>query len=437
MRLILGPAKTAIDTMREMHDRQEVSSITVLVAWARVAGVAYFLDMLGADSTKVRIVVGMAGAGTSAEALSFLRAHCGRVHLFHKHHRQTFHPKVYCFDGPGNPPAYSRVLVGSSNLTGGGLFSNFEASLKGTLKPSTSENDRKSWRSIIRAYDELAASPFSEPITSDDRIQVLLEERYLSTERLLRRRSAGDGKTAAKGSIRRAKPEAPPPALIVPALPAATRAFVDPAAAVIVPRTRPPTPAAAPAVVPAPSPVAPTPAFVADGVFFVRTLTGNDVAKALGNQVGTFEPDLGIMARDEMPEFWGWPNEFATVVHTKSREEWAARAIAFSTARPAGVEIELMLWFREARPRSDENLKAHAAEFRFRPGTKAAFQSLLPIGFSVTSLVVIERLPEDEAYDFRLRIIAQGESGYDDYHGYLTRTRPGHQFGYGPDDPEE
>jgi hypothetical protein len=77
---------------------------------------------MGTDINKVRVVVGMAGAGTSAEALSYLKAHCAEVHLFHKHHRQTFHPKIYCFDGSGDPPAASRLIVGSSNLTGGGLF---------------------------------------------------------------------------------------------------------------------------------------------------------------------------------------------------------------------------------------------------------------------------------------------------------------------------
>ncbi|SCW97008.1 PLD-like domain-containing protein [Ancylobacter rudongensis] len=432
MRLILGPEKSAINALRELHGQGEVRRITVLVAWARIAGVAYFLDMLGADSTKVHIVIGMAGAGTSAEALSYLRAHCGSVHLFHKHHRQTFHPKVYCFDGVGNPPDTARVLVGSSNLTGGGLFANFEASLRATLTPAAVDKDKQAWQSIVEAYDHLVASPFAEAIVSDERIQVLLEERYLSTEKSLRRRGRGDGEGAAKGSARRGKPEAPPPPLAVPKLPPPTKVFVDPTAASKPISPKAATSAASPTVLTA----APAPAFVADGTFFVRTLTANDVAKALGAQVGTFEPDLGIMARDQLPEFWGWPDKFKTVIHTKPREEWAARAIVFSTTRPAGVEIELMIWFREARLKTDDDPRPHAAEFRLRPGPKATFQSVLPAGFGVTSLVIIERLGNSEAYDFRLRIITQGEPEYDDYQSYLTTTRPGHRFGYGPDDTE-
>lgn len=432
MRLILGPENSAIDALRQLHKQGEVSRVIVLVAWARITGVAYFLDMLGADCRKAHIIVGMAGAGTSAEALSFLRANCGSVHLFHKHHRQTFHPKVYCFEGIGNPPNSARMLVGSSNLTGGGLFANFEASIQATLAPAASKVDEESWRSIVGAYDKLIASPFAEAITTDDRIQILLEERYISTEKSLRRRSSGEGEGAAKGSTRRGKPEAPPPPMIVPMLPAPTRVFVDPA---VISKAN--SSKTARAVLPAAPAVSSASTFAPDGTFFVRTLTANDVAKAIGEQVGTFEPDLGIMARDRLPGFWGWPDKFATVVHTKPRQEWAARAIGLSTAQPGGIEIELTIWFRGARPKTVDDLRSHAAEFRLRPGPKAAFQTVLPAGFSVTSLIVIERLAEGEAHDFRLRIIVQGEPEYNDFREYLTTTRPGHQFGYGPDDPEE
>ena len=177
--------------------------------------------------------------------------------------------------------------------------------------------------------------------------------------------------------------------------------------------------------------------FVADGRFFVRTLTPNDVAKILINQVGTFEPDLSVTARDELPGFWGWPNRFVTVTRKLSREEWAARARVFSSAASKGTDIEFMLWFRAARPPSAADQRAHAAEFRFRIGPKKTFQSALPPGFGITSLVVIERLPDDAAYDFRIGVIAQGEPEYADYSRYLTRVRPEHRYGYGPDDPEE
>ncbi len=433
MPLILGPANAAIDTIRQIRAAGGLERVTALVAWARVTGVALFFDALGPDINKVRIVVGMAGAGTSVEALSYLRAHCAEVHLFHKHHRQTFHPKIYCFDGSGDPPVTSQLIVGSSNLTGGGLFSNYEASLVSVLTPATSTSDREIWTSAMSAFDAIVASPFSEKITSDDRIQVLLEERYLSTESRLRRRGTEDAAIAARGSTRRGKPEAPPPKLVLPPLPVPSRTFVDPSAVPSVSGApSPPSTTVAGAV-----PAVPAQPFVADGRFFVRTLTTNDVAKILGNQVGTFEPDLGITARDELPGFWGWPNRFVTVTRTLTREEWAARARVFSSSAPRGVNIEFMLWFRDARPPSATDPRSHAAEFRFRVAPKATFLSALPVGFGVTSLVVIERLPDVAAYDFRIGIISPGEPEYADYSRYLTHVRPQHRYGYGPDDPEE
>ena len=438
MSLILGPSASAVEALRKMRLEGEVSRVTVLVAWARLAGIAYFFDALGPDISKVRIMVGMAGAGTSAEALSHLRAHCGEVWLFHKHHRQTFHPKVYGFDEPGSPPNRSRLLVGSSNLTGGGLFSNFEGSLMATLEPAKSAPDLEVWNSLNEAFASLSASPYAERIADDDRIQMLLDERYLSTETTLRRRSGSDGEKAAKGGTKRGKPESPPPPMQPPRLPPAARVFTDPIPVIV--------PVEAPAIVKAPAPgttdvaealAAQAAPFVADGVFFIRTLTANDVAKALGNQTGTFEPDLGVTARNEMPGFWGWPERFNVVVHKSTpRQEWDASAIGYSSARPEGVEMRLMIWFRSARPAVDENSKSHAAEFRLRPGI-GEFRLLLPTKFSVKTLVLLERLPRAEAHDFRFRIIAEGEDGYADFQHYLRRRRTGHSYGYGPDDPEE
>ena len=132
----------------------------------------------------------------------------------------------------------------------------------------------------------------------------------------------------------------------------------------------------------------------------------------------------------------GWANRFVTVTRELPREEWAARAKVFSSAAPAGTDIEFMQWFRAARPASTVDPRAHAAEHRFRIGPKGTFQSALPLGFGVTSLVVIERLPDDAAYDFRIRVIAQATG----VRGLLALPYPrssSPSLRYGPDDPEE
>lgn len=441
MPLILGPDSPAIHEIRRIRGLGGLERVTVLVAWARITGVGLFLDAMGADIAKVRIVVGMAGAGTSAEALSYLRAHCRELHLFHKHHRQTFHPKVYCFDSPGEPPATTRLIVGSSNLTGGGLFSNYEANLVSTLEPAGSDPDRETWQSVMSAFDKVTTSLYSERIQDDARIQMLLDDGYLSTEARLRRRHIQEEAAAANGVARRGRREVPPPPLPPIRLPAAPFAFRGTPDRRLPPaphRRPPPAPPLLPppleggVIVPGP-PVAPLPVpFVADGQFFVRTLTPNDVAKIRNGRAGGLEPDLGVATRDILPEFWGWPNRFIPVQRRLVRPEWTARARVFSSREPQGINMSLVQWLRAARPPVPPNINGHLAEHRLRIGPRPDFIDVIPPGFDINSLIVFERMPENEAYDFRIRILLPNEPRYAYYSPYLITHRAGHRFGYGP-----
>ena len=103
---------------------------------------------------------------------------------------------------------------------------------------------------------------------------------------------------------------------------------------------------------------------------------------------------------------------FVTVTRELLRDEWAARARVFSSAVPAGANVEFMQWFRAARSPTAADPRAHAAEHRFRIGPKGTLQSALPVGFGVTSLVVIERLPDNSAYDFRVQNHCAGRAWY-------------------------
>lgn len=74
----------------------------------------------------VEIITGIDHRGTSYEGLQSLLNSVspkGRIVVFHNPARHTFHPKVYMFKST----AAADVVVGSGNLTGGGLFSNYEA----------------------------------------------------------------------------------------------------------------------------------------------------------------------------------------------------------------------------------------------------------------------------------------------------------------------
>lgn len=101
------------------------------VAFARWSGLALLDEDLQAfalrSGTSVEGFIGIDLGGTTIEALTYLHElPSTRVSVVQSRMKGVvFHPKVYDFSGPDG----SISVVGSSNLTTGGLYSNIEASL--------------------------------------------------------------------------------------------------------------------------------------------------------------------------------------------------------------------------------------------------------------------------------------------------------------------
>lgn len=76
---------------------------------------------------RLRLTVGIDLGGTSKEVLEeLLRWNC-EVFVFHNPiSRATFHPKVYLFESA----SAATLIVGSNNLTDGGFYTNYEASIR-------------------------------------------------------------------------------------------------------------------------------------------------------------------------------------------------------------------------------------------------------------------------------------------------------------------
>ena len=410
---IVGPDDSAYAFLRVLPTRLEVRNGTIVVAWARRSGIGLLYSALGASLRNVDVMVGMANRGTTAEALALLRSMARRVFIYHKHHLQTFHPKVYLFDDGLSPPAYAALLVGSSNLTGGGLYQNIEANLALELRPSSQDADRATYDSVVCGVSDLQASLYCEELTGDDRIRQLLQDRYISTEAELARRRRRDNIGAPRRGERRGLPESPPPPLPQFALPPLLLNFEDVGQG---------------GTILDPARTARREALVNDasGEFYVRTLTANDVNKLRGDTLGTAEWDIGVTARNAHPTFWGWPDEYAEVVRTLPRLEWTVKgSLRSSSTGSMGVDVEVALWFREERPK-------HAAEHRLRIGPKAALVNATPIDFDTSSLVVLERLPDGRSHTFLVQLLTSNDAEFEDYSAYLTQARPRHRYGYGP-----
>jgi hypothetical protein len=116
---------------RVLLDRQ-FDSFTAVVAWARFGGIGRIgddLDSLRGRGGVARLIVGIdEGIATRPGLLLALR-HFSEVYVLHDRPGVTFHPKLYLAEGK----ARAALLVGSGNLTAGGLFSNYEAALEATF----------------------------------------------------------------------------------------------------------------------------------------------------------------------------------------------------------------------------------------------------------------------------------------------------------------
>jgi HKD family nuclease len=124
------------------------------IAFVKRSGTKHIRDALEAFSERgaeVRIAAGIDAGGTSAEGLSDLMsavAGRGTIFVFNNAGSSTFHPKVYCFKND----AAAEVVIGSGNLTEGGLFTNYEASLLLRLD-RTNEDDAALLDSISTALN--------------------------------------------------------------------------------------------------------------------------------------------------------------------------------------------------------------------------------------------------------------------------------------------
>ncbi|WP_327415310.1 phospholipase D family protein [Streptomyces sp. NBC_01233] len=110
------------------HARDDgFDELKIAVAWAKRSGLGRVWDVLEefrAQGGKVLLILGVSEGGATREGLELALQVADEGYVFHDP-RRTFHPKVYfaCSSGQRS------LLVGSSNLTAGGLSWNYEASM--------------------------------------------------------------------------------------------------------------------------------------------------------------------------------------------------------------------------------------------------------------------------------------------------------------------
>ncbi len=120
---------TAGSFLRQVLEDSGVESLTIVVAWARFGGLRRLAPEITAFRERggqLRIVLGIDEGGATVPGLKLAIRLADQPFVFHDRTARTFHPKLYLAEGPDK----AILLAGSSNLTAGGLLSNYEASLE-------------------------------------------------------------------------------------------------------------------------------------------------------------------------------------------------------------------------------------------------------------------------------------------------------------------
>ncbi len=186
-----------------------------VTAWGKQSGLgrlAPSLKRLRAGGGKAEVVLGVDEGGATIEGLRLAHALFDSAWIFHDPGARTFHPKMYAVQSEQR----ATLVIGSGNLTRGGLFTNYEIATAARLdladpKDASHLADARSY------FDRLLATDLCRPLNDDliDELRadpriLLLSEKASSRARARRRSHGEKGKsvfgTAALGGLLGAPP---------------------------------------------------------------------------------------------------------------------------------------------------------------------------------------------------------------------------------------
>lgn len=177
----------------------------IVVAFAKNSGVLRLkpaLEQFKARGAEINFFVGIDLDGTSYEALISLSKLADKLYVVHTESDQTFHSKVYNFKKKGR----SIVVVGSNNLTAGGLWTNLESCSIEQLDLSE-QSDRSVQRQIDSYISDITEMQgLSMEIKCQEDVEALLKAGYVSKEAKTRIRRESARRQISKESLDSIKP---------------------------------------------------------------------------------------------------------------------------------------------------------------------------------------------------------------------------------------
>lgn len=168
---------SAAKELIELFNSDKYDKFTCLVAFASYGGITALSPHIfraKGNGVKIKIILGVDQKCTSKEALEEVLSWGVDAYIYYTLNTNIFHPKVYLFE---NSDFYT-LIVGSNNLTEGGLVRNVECSLLVQDMQGTSVHSAfySYWKGILDSTEENLY-----PITQD-LIDQLYEEKIIPSD---------------------------------------------------------------------------------------------------------------------------------------------------------------------------------------------------------------------------------------------------------------
>jgi HKD family nuclease len=161
---------------------ENFTHLTIVVAYAKRSGVALLRDSIlnfKQNGGYIKAIIGIDQRNTSIEALRDLLSLCDEVFVFHcEDISQTFHPKLYYFTREND---IAEIILGSSNLTNGGLQRNTELNI-GKRFQYSSPVDNVHILNINSIIDSYLQDGDLCKVLTPELIEILIQKDYILTE---------------------------------------------------------------------------------------------------------------------------------------------------------------------------------------------------------------------------------------------------------------
>ena len=383
------------------------------IAFVRRSGTQYVRDSLEEFSNRaeVKLSVGIDLNGTSREGLLELlnAVPNGQIWIYRNSGPNTFHPKVYLFKNNER----ADVIVGSGNLTRGGLFTNYEASLATSLDVAGTED-----ADFLQSVEDVLDS------WSQQQDGVC----YLLTPELLEQLGEA-GLVRSEAEL--PTPQTPPPAPVTTpdAPPTMPNAGLFVTVAVPPPPTIPTR--QQPELEEEPEVIEIMPTIPALGIVpvqvggvsaFVMTLQNTDVGvgqTTTGTSRRSPEVFIPLAALDQNPTFWTFPDQFNPDTewdanHPDYRRDGLGKLDRMGVPMRIGVVESINMFFN---PRKKD--------FRLR---SEAIRSSGNIG----DIILIQTADPANGFEYDVQVAPQGSPLFQQLQPHCTSAVPNSQkrFGY-------